>query len=359
MPENDYQFAVELFTEDGKALGQAAVEVDWEPAREWAKFAAVRRTGSPVIEAGAISPIQPLWQNDAGEPYLRGFRICVTVNGGTEVAAHFPVAYFRALAVQTSRHFVERGILKSGEHFQYRAAAFPAANGRRREETDALFTVEEVAQPLPLTDASLESFLRMSLPAGEIEEGDIPVFVPREVLDEAAEASRQSGAQETGGVLIGHLRRDAGLPEVLAEVTAQLPARHTVAGLTKLTFTSETWAEARATLALRRKGELMLGWWHSHPVRDWCTECPIERKRACHVARDFFSEHDHALHRAIFPAAYSVGLVVNDVGPEDLSFSLFGWRRGLLQPRGFRILRGPAQPARKETETNATTAERG
>jgi hypothetical protein len=178
----------------------------------------------------------------------------------------------------------------------------------------------------------------------------MPLFIPQRVLAEAKALSKEAGAKETGGILIGHLGRDSQLPEIFAQVTAQIPARHTEASLTSLTFTSETWTAVRNALDLRRKGELMLGWWHSHPVREWCKDCSAESQKACAMAVDFFSAHDHALHRTVFPRAYSVALVVNDLSENDATFSMFGWRRGLLESRGFHLTGATEQPDEQQAK---------
>ena len=101
------------------------------------------------------------------------------------------------------------------------------------------------------------------------------------VLDEARELTLSVTGKETGGVLIGQLHRDPGLGVLFAEVTAQIPARHVEANATKLSFTAATWTEVQAALDLRTRGESMLGWWHSHPVREWCKDCPEEKRRQC------------------------------------------------------------------------------
>jgi hypothetical protein len=107
----------------------------------------------------------------------------------------------------------------------------------------------------------------------------------------------------------------------------------------KLTFTPETWTAAAAALRLRRCGEVYLGYFHSHPVREWCRSraCTPEAQKKCSLARDFFSADDKAVMRAAFPRAYSIAIVANDTA-FDLSFSMFGNRRGVTQPRGFYIL---------------------
>ncbi|HSB09194.1 MAG TPA: Mov34/MPN/PAD-1 family protein [Blastocatellia bacterium] len=348
MSTNGYQYVIELFREDDSPLGQASVKVDWGPAEEWARFQALRRGLLASKEPGRVAAIEPIWLREVGEPYLEGFRVKVVTDDG-DVAIDFSSSYFKALATQASSHFIDKGRLENGQKFRYLAAAFrreaePASGARLQ------FTTEEVAPSIAIRDSSLGESLAESVPHGTICVGDVPVFVPQRVLDEAAVLSRSAGARETGGILIGHLHRDATVPEVFVEVTAQIHARHTEADLTKLTFTAETWTEVQAAIDLRRKSELMLGWWHSHPVREWCRECPVERQQVCRMAGDFFSAHDHALHRTVFPSAHSIALVANDLATGDVTFSAFGWRDGLLESRGFHIAREARRAAPAQAE---------
>ena len=336
MIKDNYQFALLFFREDQSPVGQIAVAADWEPAREWAEFLALRRGQIAADGTRRNSEILPSWDPKLGEPYINGFRVTLEANGAGLVSTEFPTAYFKALAAKGSAYFVEKGELKQGEHFFYLPSAFP-----RQEKSGPaprpLFVAEDLTPPLPLKSSTLGEFEQEAQPHGEIRTEDLPVFVPRSVLDEGARLSKQAGALETGGIVIGHLHRDQSVPEIYAEVTAQLPARHTEAQSTKLTFTAETWTDIRAALALRRKGEIMLGWWHSHPVREWCKDCAVESQKVCGMASDFFSAHDQALHRTVFSRAYNVAIVVNDVSFSDPTFSMFGWRRGLIESRGFHL----------------------
>jgi hypothetical protein len=198
--------------------------------------------------------------------------------------------------------------------------------------------VEEIEPCLRVGDESLSELTRGATPVGSVDAGLMPVVIPRRVLQEAAALSRGAGDKETGGILIGRLHRDPQLAAIFARVSAQLPARHVEATAGSLTFTSETWTDVRAALDLRKQEELMLGWWHSHVVgKALCKDCPVERQKNCRLAKDFYSPHDHVLHRAIFPKAFSLGLVVNDVAFSDPTFSLFGWKQGVLEPRGFYV----------------------
>jgi hypothetical protein len=188
-----------------------------------------------------------------------------------------------------------------------------------------------VAPRLPLPEGSLAGS-REQAAASDESEGHLPAFLPRAVLAEAAAQTAEHPGRETGGILIGHLRRDRDAGRLFLDVTAQIPARHTEASRARLTFTPSTWTDVQAALDLRRQDEIMVGWWHSHPVREWCKDCPSGKRADCALARGFFSEDDRLLHRTVFPRAYSIALVVNDLELGS-TFSLFGWSGGLLVAR--------------------------
>jgi proteasome lid subunit RPN8/RPN11 len=353
MLKNDYQYALMLYREGVDSLGQVAITVDWEPAREWAEFRALRRgLAVQADEAERIARVEPVWHAKLGEPYLKGFRVSVEAQGEQTASIDFTTSYFKQLAKQASGLLIKKGSLKKGERFKYLVAAFPQ---QKTTNTPRLsFTTEEVTPGLPLIAESLAHVEHGSSFQGSLDEEDMPLFVPERVVAEAKALSKAAGAKETGGILIGHLGHDASLPEIFARVTAQIPARHTEASLTSLTFTSATWTDVQAALDLRRKNEIMLGWWHSHPVREWCKGCSIESQKVCKMAVDFFSAHDHALHRTVFPRAYSVALVVNDLAAEDATFSMFGWRRGLLEARGFHLTGVESESAQGEQQQQGT-----
>jgi proteasome lid subunit RPN8/RPN11 len=162
------------------------------------------------------------------------------------------------------------------------------------------------------------------------------------VLCEIGDLAREAGESEMGGLLVGHVRRDVRDDDLFIEVTAQLPARCTGASATRLTFTSDTWAALGDALTQRHFGEIALGWFHSHPVHAWCAKCKPERREVCSLRAGFLSAEDRLLHRAMFPRAYSLALLVNQLTPDASSFVLFGWRRGLLAARGYHRVNAPS-----------------
>ena len=339
MLNREYQVVLHFFSSDGTSLGQSPVEIDYEPAREWTRLRAIRQGRMPAALAGATESIHPVWSVPIGEPYLKGFRVDLSFGDGV-ASCDFHVSYFKGLAHDVSSGYVKRGSLKEGDRFLFLAAAVPADPAARRRPALAL-TTEEILPPLPIRETPLAGFGCGIEFAGPSTEREFPVFIPRPVLNEAEDLSRASGAVETGGVLIGHLHRDPSIPEAFLEITAQIPARHTVGEKASLTFTPDTWADARAAINRRGRNEIAAGWWHFHPVQAWCDTCPPEKKHDCTLACSFFSEQDRKLHRVVFPAAHSVALVVNAIGAGSMTHSLFGWREGSISARGFYQIDAP------------------
>lgn len=326
----EHQFVALFFRGNGSPVGEALIEPDWGPARECAEFEALRAGRAASSDASVV----PVWHESAGEPFVSGFRVRLEGDGEGEL---FGEEYFGEQRAQAVAQLVERGALRKGEGFR----ALTAAVARPRETTRGggaprlkLKADDNGAGAAP-REALAASLTEASAAVGDGDPQDPPVFVPRHVLEEAAALSRGAGPVETGGILIGHLCRDRETGRLFAEVTAQIHARGAEAALTRLTFNASTWTDVRAAMALRRRGEIMLGWWHSHPLREWCKDCAPDRQTECSMRENFFSAHDRALHRAVFPKGYSVALVVNDLPDGRQTFSLFGWRRGRIVPRGF------------------------
>ncbi len=335
-----YQFVLELLRPDGEALEQVPLAPDWEPAIECARLGRLRALGDWIAAPEAVGEVEPLWHADDGEPNVGGFRIRIAPPGGRDWHADFPAdTYFAEAAREAGVRLVKTGAMAVGDKVLYRAAAFsrPAAS----VNAPALrFDTADRPAPLTLREAQLDALLASSTMCGQPSTDDFEVLIPQQALIETVEQTKAAGDRETGGILIGHLHRDPGTYEVFAEVTAQIPARHTEGDSVKLTFTSDTWTDVRGALALRRRDEIMLGWWHSHPALAWCRKCPPERQRECHLATGFLSPDDTALHRAMFPRAFSLALVMTHT-LDGVDPALFGWRAGVLQPRAFRLLANP------------------
>lgn len=348
MLARDYKLVIELMKENGARLGQICVDIDWEPAREWTRFLGIRRELLPLEESFRSTAIEPVWNRSMGEPYLQGFRVTVSGENGGSITEEFPVAYFLSAARQASGHFVKMGSLKELDRFQYLVAAYPNHVGLESSPQSG-FESEEVEPKMSYDVKSLAESLEGAVPEGILCAGDMPVIVPRQVLDEAEVTTVSAKGIETGGILIGHLHRDEKMPEIFAEITAQIPARAN-GDTHKLTFSPETWTAVQAAVDIRNRTEIFLGFWHSHPVREWCKKnnCSIENLKNCPLAKGFLSDDDRSMFRAVFPRAYSVALVCSDLPLGKPSFSLFGWRSGRIESRGFHISKPAPMRLRSE-----------
>jgi hypothetical protein len=321
-----YSYAVHVLREDDAPVRQVPVEVDWEPAREAVRLRALQ-DGLAGEEAFTLEcTIDPVWHPSRGQPYLGGFRVRAQDTAPCEV--DFSLGYFRELGAKITSRLVAEGVLQKGDLIRCLPVAYPQAPEDAPRAGEG--RIGRLAPPrIPVVQGSLGDF-----PAGG-NDAAYPVFIPERVLEEVKLLTLAAEARETGGILLGLLGRDATRGTLFAEVTGQLPARHTEACATKLTFTPATWTEVQAALELRTRGELMVGWWHSHPVREWCKNCSEEKRAACAFAKGFLSEEDRLLHRTVFPRAYSLALLANDVAAEGPTYSLFGWKAGVLEQREF------------------------
>lgn len=330
------RFAVALFSDDGRELGTIAAERDWELAHEWTRFYFQRR-GELALNDSGDGRLVPVWDEALGEPHCTGYRVEIARSGRGPVACDFPASHFEELAKAAGALLVKRGKLLPGELYTYQVVAQPAS--REPEKSGGLRMVD-ASPAVPAGKASLCEYMARATLRGEIHAGDIPVFVPAAVLEQAATQTGMHQGTESGGILIGSLWQDKEAAEIFVEVTAQIPALHTAGSAVKLTFTPQTWTEAETARRLRRRNEIYLGYWHSHPVREWCREkqCSLEAQRNCRFARDFFSADDEAVLRAAFPRPWCVGIVANDTAFTELTFSMFANREGVIRPRGFYVL---------------------
>lgn len=355
MNDASYRYAIDYFREDGSRLGPVAIEPDWQPAREWACFQGMRRGALAPLTAHPPGAIEPLWDPELGPPHCAGVRVSVP-SESTRASTDIPREFFHELAHANASVWIERGELDPGEPYRFRVCAYPARGDDEASDAGARprFETEEIARALPLDDAPCAARVARSERFGEIDASDVRVFVPRRVIDEACQLAARADTVETGGVLVGRLRRDLAdsdlpnldlpdpeerserRPEIFLDVAAQIPARHAEANAFEFSFTPDTWAAAAAALELRGNDEMICGWWHSHI--QFCRECPAERRRLCRLSRPFFSADDVHLHRTCFPQAYNVALLISDLPDEGPTAALFGWREGRVVQRGFFIL---------------------
>jgi hypothetical protein len=356
----DHHFALHLYKQDDSPLGRAGQEIDWQPALEWCHLQGIRKGKLPPMFNIGSYEIEPVWDAAIGKPFMSAFRTLITADDGSEgFSADFPITYFTGLALKASEGYVKTGQLEPGDRFRYRVTASPERPASEAETSrPRAFSVREVPKPIPLGSKSLRRLRKESAPFEGEEETDMPVFISNHVLEEACSRTRQAGAHEVGGILLGHLHRDTESTEVLAEITAEIPIPTVQSRLYSLSITAEAWEQVRRAIRLRNKQEMMLGWWHSHSyMKEVCKECKHLEDKSCDHTAVYLSEKDVGLHRAAFSRAYAVALVLGDTPCAGLNFGMFGWGQVGMSRRGFRILHAGQTRAQATKNSPATGTE--
>lgn len=117
-------------------------------------------------------------------------------------------------------------------------------------------------------------------------------------------AHLRARAVEQGGLLIGRAWRGATAeapgPVVRVQVTRAMPAADATGNAFALRMETSVWSAARDAL---QAGELIVGWYHSHPGLS-----------------AFFSATDRQTQAAFFRHDYSLGWVIDPVGGGEALF---------------------------------------
>jgi proteasome lid subunit RPN8/RPN11 len=322
-----FLYSLDFYPPSGTGWSLPFEKPDFGPLVEWAQLQALKRGWFPSAGTAVIEPTF----RETGDSRLEGFQIQIPVDGGS-FEQNLGFTCFADVAAVYRAALVKTGKL-SDEECYWNLSAWPSEEG-----------IEGIVPALSISADIQVGAIRDRLAQARTEglpaEDDMKVLVPAGILEESAEAARGAAPMECGGVLLGHLRRDADSGELFAEVTALIPALRAIPSETELRFTPDAWKCVRDAAALRARGEVWLGWAHSHPVLHWeCGQCPIERQRVCARATHLFSEQDRCVHRTVFPRAFSVGIVANVLSGEVVH-SCFGWREGRIVERGIFVTEG-------------------
>ena len=334
---------VEMMEPGGETLGLRPLEPDWEPVEESLRFDAIRAERLDPAATPPQARVVPVWHSSRGEPYVTAFDARLGLNDGS---VRVGLDYFKDAAVRVSSEFVQRGELQTGDTFTYRIVAVPeqatdsvsAADANRFEASLQATTVLPGA--FAIDDRRMADTFDGAAVLGEEVAGDLPVAIDPALLEEMYAIARAAGPREVGGVLLGRLFRDPQSREMFAAVSTQIPALEAKGELTHLEFTPETWAGIADLIRMRGNDEIALGWWHLHPVHRWepCSRCPESRRRVCPRAQGFFSAEDCLLHRAVFPRAYTVAVVVSSISETEHHVAGFGWRGGRIHSRALHVI---------------------
>ena len=222
-----YRYTIEVYKKDFAAhLGSVPIQPDFDPVLEWAALEAIRKIPSDtVVLNSAAGRVEPCWHAKLGNPYLGGIRAVVAPGGSPAAAFEIPTSYFQDLAESVSPTLVETGKLEPGEVFQYLVCAYPAEpQGHAENEPEGLLSVKPVTEAVPVDEQSMDVFLADSFPSGSVDDSHIPVFLPRAVIEEAAELTadeQRDTVLRLGGLWPG--------PLTLVVKAGEVPWRESVA----------------------------------------------------------------------------------------------------------------------------------
>lgn len=342
LPLLEHRYVAEILREEAAPVTTGELLLDWIPALEWVHLQRVREGAAALSAMPERARICPGWDRAAGAPYLS--HVKVRFAKAAARAEVIPAQYFADAVQRAVSLLVSEGKVAEGDKYRWRVCAYPTARAVSAQPAGEPFQVQEATSSAPVPHIrTLSTLLARAQHHGpsSMETGhpDIPVLFVPEVLREAAATAVAAGMLEAGGILLGKLSRDAEAGDLVLQVSAQIPAHEAIAEDASLRFTADTWKAVHAAISLRRDGEQIVGWWHSHPAALWaCRNCPAERRAGCASNCAFFSTMDVAFHRTAFQSAYNVALLLSFLDDPAPQFDLFGWHRGLVRARGYQTL---------------------
>jgi len=338
-----YQYRLEFFKVRGgeRVHDLPLVRADFDRAIETTFFDALRSGqfadyAPPFAEAR----IEPDFGTETGSPHAPNFRVVLPLPDGGELRREFASEFFDQRATRIGADLVRAQRVPNNSTLLYQLSAYleseeaPARPGLR-------FTLDAESVAVPIRPGSLAGHGPRQAWDNPREE-EMPVLIPRRVIDEAVEEADRAPAREVGGALLGHLRRDRETGTVYVEVTCQVPAEETTATEVSVTFTPATWARVREVIEVRGEGEIFVGWVHSHPFT-LCKDCPLTPPPECVAKVLFFSTDDEFLMELSFQRPFMVGLLSAreprlQAALGHAPVRLFGWRDGEIVPRGFEVI---------------------
>ncbi len=259
---------------------------------------------------------------------------------GGEQVKEFDSDFFDRRALRIGTELVRAERVPNGSTLLYQLAAYLEAE-EAPVRRGLSFTLEPESVEVPIRPGSLAGHGPREA-WDEPSPDEMPVLVPRRVIDEAVEEAIKAPDREIGGALLGHLRRDTDTGEIFVEVTCQVPAEETTATEASVTFTPATWARVREVIEVRGEGEIFVGWVHSHPF-GLCADCPAKPPPECVSKVLFFSDDDKFLMELSFARPFMVGLLCARepklaAALGHAPVKLYGWRDGEVVSRGFEVI---------------------
>ena len=235
-----YQYAIAVLRKSerhGAVLAEVMnVQPCWVAGIESARWSVVEKADgvNVTIDVGGES-VEPVWQAAAGEPYVAAVRVTSASTCGVRSAVELPLSYFDDDATAAAQQVECRSGSAIDEPLQYIVLA-TRTEGVARAVAGGL-QIEEAAVEHRLLPGDYFALRQHSRSYDAPRDDDLPAFVPQQVLRELTAITLDAATVETGGIMLGHLRRDLRRRQTFLEVTAQIPAQHALGESTRLTFT--------------------------------------------------------------------------------------------------------------------------
>jgi proteasome lid subunit RPN8/RPN11 len=140
-------------------------------------------------------------------------------------------------------------------------------------------------------------------------EGELKIFVNKSVINEIDAFLSADLLNECGGVLLGNVYKNNS-DELFIVSDSFIIAKKTISGISKLTFTHDTWQEINNEFDKYHNNKIILGWFHSHPGHGV-----------------FLSGYDIFIQENFFNEEYMIAYVYDPVNKEN---AFFNWNNTKL-----------------------------
>lgn len=348
-----FQFRLEFADDQGQVVAsEPLIPGDFHRAVAETCFAGFREGVFPSYAPDPeFALVEPVFRRDGPPERTEGFRVTLRTPGLPEYSREFGAGYVGTRAGRIKARIVRDRKLGDDATLYYTLAAYLDEASIPPRRSQLLSEPAEVRLPL---GAGRREAIAPREEWDSPSPDDLPVVIPHSVLQEACEEASAHPGREIGGLLIGQLHRHGDSTtkqpggQMFLEVTCLVSGEGTTpATATSVTFTPESFARARELIRLRakpgREGEIIVGWYHSHPFR-FCDKCPLPVPPECLQKVLFYSSDDLNVMESAFGQPYHVGLLAA-IEPRiegaigHLPVKLYGWRNGETVARGFEVYR--------------------
>jgi hypothetical protein len=340
--------------DDGLLLARVPLQyADFQLARDEAWWRGVR-AGTLEADLSLYQlRVKPGQADDKG----RCIGLSIEIEGnGKCFERPFPPQSMSAVAQRKVLELVNQKVMKLGETYHYYLQSVPVESAESTEPRVHGAKAKGLFEPPVFESARLAECLAKSQPIiGAAEppepwaEPTFEIFVTEQVWDEGRKLAHRGDKNESAALYTGRLFRDTDSPEVFVVWDACLEAKQAVEEEYSVTFTGETWAQARQMLDLRRKRinprELFCASVHRHP---WFPEADSQGRRMCEAcaaakycgrSTAHPSTADFQWHRTVFTGQpWATLLIWGYNAREQEEFRLYGLENASFKERTIRLL---------------------